>query len=185
MLKEIKDTIMPSSSKEGKTQIREWITEFAEEVNTVIDLGAGNGTYHKFYAEKSDLLRKSKWIAVEAWEPYIERFELTKKYDSIICKNMCDIDYTELETLDLAFLGDVLEHVTKEQAVSVIDKLSKVCKRIIISIPIIHYPQGEEEGNPFEAHVKDDWSHDEVIETFPNIVKSWQGKVIGVYLIEI
>jgi hypothetical protein len=83
------------------------------------------------------------------------------------------------------FAGDVLEHITKEEAIKVVDDLLKVAKRIIVSIPIVHFPQGEEEGNPYEAHVKDDWSHTEMLETFPQIKRSWTGNIIGVYLLEL
>jgi hypothetical protein len=62
-------------------------------------------------------------------------------------------------------------------------KLLANSKRVIISIPIVNYPQDEVGGNPFERHVKDDWSHQEMMDTFPQITKHWQGKVIGVYFL--
>ena len=175
---------MPSSSKEGKSIIREWVTEFGPTVNTVLDLGVGNGTYHKLYTIKSDALAHAKWVGVEAWKPYIEEFDLENRYDTIINEDIRKIDFTTITGLDLVFAGDVLEHITKEEAVKVIDDLINVATRIVISIPIIHYPQGEVEGNPFEVHVKDDWSHEEMLETFPQIKRSWTGKAIGVYLLE-
>ena len=47
----------------------------------------------------------------------------------------------------------------------------------------VHYPQDAFEGNHFEIHVKDDWSHEEMMDTFPQIVKSWTGREIGCYLL--
>lgn len=185
MLKEIKDLKMPSSSKEGKDIIRQWISEFYTEVKTVVDLGVGNGTYHRFFSQKSDLLRQSKWIGVEIWQPYINDFNLTSVYDHIEKEDIRLVDYRKFGNIDLVFAGDVLEHMTKEEAVSLVENLFNNAKRIIISIPIVHYPQDEVEGNPFEKHVKDDWSHQEMLETFPQISKHWQGKIIGVYLLEI
>jgi hypothetical protein len=37
---------------------------------------------------------------------------------------------------------------------------------VIVSIPIGHYPQGEYEGNPHEAHITDNWTPEALIETF-------------------
>jgi hypothetical protein len=37
------------------------------------------------------------------------------------------------------------------------------------------------DGNPYEEHVKDDWSHNEVLSSFTNIIDDWQGEVVGAY----
>lgn len=175
---------MPSSNKQGKSIIHEWLLEFGSEVKTVLDLGVGNGTYHRLFARKSKVLSQAKWIGIEVWKPYIEEFELKTRYDEIINEDIRHIDYKNFKNIDLVFAGDILEHITKDDAVRIVNDLLEISSKIIISIPIVHYPQGEEEGNPYEVHVKDDWSHNEMIETFPMIKKSWQGSTIGVYLLE-
>jgi SAM-dependent methyltransferase len=174
---------MPTSSKEGKSVIREWITEFKDDIKVVLDLGVGSGTYHRLFVRKSNLLRDAKWIGVEAWEPYINEYDLIKRYDTIINEDICKIDFSVLNDVDLVLAGDVLEHMTKEDAVRVINDLLQISKNIIISIPIVYYPQDEIDGNPFEIHIKDNWSHTEMMESFPQIKRSWQGSVIGVYLL--
>ena len=176
---------MPSSSKEGKDVIREWIEEFSTKVKTVVDLGVGKGTYHRFFSKKSNILRHAKWIGVEVWQPYIDNFNLKSIYDHIEKEDIRLVDYQKFGNIDLVFAGDVLEHMTKEEAVLLVKNIFYNAKRIIISIPIVHYPQDEVDGNPFEKHIKDDWSHQEMLETFPQISKHWQGKIIGVYLLEI
>jgi hypothetical protein len=56
---------------------------------------------------------------------------------------------------------------------------------VVISIPIHHCPQGAWGGNPYEIHVKDDWTHQEVMESFPGIKQFLKKtKTIGVYWIE-
>lgn len=57
------------------------------------------------------------------------------------------------------------------------------CRAVIVCIPIIHYPQGEFEGNPYEAHVKDDWSVEEFVSTFDNIVSYGRESEIGVFVL--
>ncbi len=174
---------MPSSSKEGKLIIKSWIEEFSSEVNTVVDLGVGNGTYHKLFCRKNPILKHAKWIGIEVWEPYIELYNLKNVYNYIEQEDIRLVDYQKFGNIDIVFVGDVLEHMTKEEAVHLIKKLLVNSKRVIVSIPIIHYPQDEVGGNPFERHIKDDWSHQEMIDTFPQITKHWQGKSIGVYFL--
>jgi hypothetical protein len=175
---------MPSSSKEGKEVIRKWISEINAPKKIVLDLGVGKGTYYNFFKKKSDILRQAKWIGIEVWKPYIEKYRLNDLYDNLYQEDIRNFNYSKLGKIDIVFAGDVLEHLTKEESISLIDQLIKLSKFIFISIPIVYYPQEEVEDNPFERHIKDDWSHQEVLASFPNIKKSWEGKVIGVYLIE-
>jgi len=174
---------MPSSNKEGKAIIKDWIGEFSSDVNTIVDLGVGEGQYHWRFCRKSSILKHAKWIGIEVWGPYIELYNLKNVYDHIEQEDIRLVDYQKFGSIDLVFAGDVLEHMTKEEAVELMTTLLANSKRVIISIPIVNYPQDEVGGNPFERHVKDDWSHQEMIDTFPQITKHWQGKVIGVYFL--
>ena len=53
-----------------------------------------------------------------------------------------DFDY------DLVIFGDVLEHMTEEDAVKLWNKVSKQARAAIIAIPIIQYPQGAHGVSP-------------------------------------
>jgi len=165
------------SSFEGKPQIKEWLKSINIEHNKVLDIGAGAGTYPALYR---DSLKDCKWVGIEIWEPYKIKYELEKQYDTLL---IGDARSMQFNYYDVCFLGDVLEHMTKEEAVSLVRKLKDSCTYIIISIPIIDYPQDTINGNPYEVHIKDDWSHEEVIQTFPDVKKFWTGQTIGVYLI--
>jgi predicted SAM-dependent methyltransferase len=94
------------------------------------------------------------------------------------------VDFSNFEHVDLVIMGDVLEHIAKEEAVDLLNKVSKITRYAIISIPIIHYPQNEYEGNPYEVHVKDDWTHEEVLDTFFGFEKTYKGGKIGCYLLK-
>lgn len=174
---------MPSSDPQGKDQILDWVYNITSPIRRVLDLGTGQGTYSDLFRKRQTTISYSHWVGVEAWQPYIERFDLKSKYNEIINEDIRTVDYSKLSPIDLAFAGDVLEHITKEEAIDVVNKVLSICPTLIISIPIIHMPQGIYEGNHFEIHVKDDWSHKEMIETFPQIRKSWEGSVIGCYLL--
>jgi predicted TPR repeat methyltransferase len=174
---------MPTSSKEGKKQTLAWVDRIPHTFNRVLDLGVGKGTYHKLFHKTNTKLSSSSWVGVEAWQPYIDKFNLTAMYDKIINQDIRSIDYKSIGPFDITFAGDVLEHVSKEEAVKIVDDVLSVCPYMIISIPIIHYPQDAYEGNHYEIHVKDDWSHREMMETFPQIKKNWCGEVVGCYLL--
>ena len=117
---------------------------------------------------------------MEIWKDYKVKYGLEKHYDTLL---IGDARAMQFNYYDVCFLGDILEHMTKEDAVSLVRKLKDTCRYLIISIPIIDYPQDSMHGNPYQAHIKDDWSHKEVMETFPEVKKFWTGQTIGVYLI--
>jgi hypothetical protein len=174
---------MPKSSREGKDIIRNWLLEFNDTVSKVVDLGPGGGTYHKFYARKKQILTHAYWIGIEVWAPYIEQYGLKDIYNEIYIEDVRLFDFSKIGDIDLVFAGDILEHMTKEESIQVVSEILKYSKKLIISIPIIHWPQ-HSEVNPYEIHVKDDWSHQEVLDTFPHIKKHHKGEGIGVYLLE-
>jgi predicted TPR repeat methyltransferase len=171
---------MAYSDKRGKTTIKEWVSKISN-VNKILDIGVGAGTYRELFQDTS--LNNSHWTGIEVWKPFIEKFDLEKKYNRIVCEDARTINYKDLDQFDICFAGDVLEHMTKEEAQHLINKLLESCRHIIISIPIIHYPQGAKFKNPYERHVKDDWSHEEVLDSFPFIQDSYVDEIIGVYLL--
>lgn len=165
---------MPSSSTEGKT----WIVEQVQRLHptVIVDVGVGCGTY-------SELLRSEGqyWVGVEKWRPYLDTYNLYAKYDLVAVQDVREFDFT-LYQPDLVILGDVLEHMPKPDAVQVVTHAQIAAAAVLISIPIVHYPQEACEGNPYEAHLKDDWSHAEMQATFPDFSQHWTGTEIGVYL---
>lgn len=172
---------MPHSSKVGKQETIDWVRDL-QNINHILDIGAGSGTYYKLFS-KSNLLPTANWTAVEAWEPNIELYKLKDLYNTVIQEDVRLIDWKKFKHIDLTIMGDVLEHMTKEESISVVDNVMKISRYGIISIPVKHWPQDAIGGNPFEIHVKDDWSHDEVMDTFGKYIKKFRAKKIGVYLL--
>lgn len=166
---------MPKSSKEGKDVILNWMKDYTD-ILKVLDIGVGRGTYKKLTV-KAQLLLDAHWIGIEAWEPYIDLFDLKNMYDVIINQDARVVEYSKLESIDLTIMGDVLEHMTKNESIELVNTIMSNSKYGIISIPIIHFPQGVVNNNPYEEHIKDDWTYQEVLETFGKYIKkSNQGK---------
>lgn len=164
---------MPISSTQGKSEFIHFIDKIKPA--SLLDIGAGKGIY-------GTLARIAHEVAVidavEAWEPYITEYNLHDIYN-----NVYNVDVRDVEDFayDVVVFGDVLEHMTKEEALAVWDRCSKEATHAIISIPIVHYPQGHLHGNPYEEHVKDDWTALEVINSFHSIYKMEVFDVVGVF----
>ena len=159
---------------EGKSWIFNKILE--NNPRKILDIGAGCGTY-------SGLLKRKGYVyesidAIEIWKPYIEEFQLDSEYDNVYnvdVRNWNNFDY------DLVIFGDVLEHMKRSDAVLVWNAAAEQAGSAVISIPIVSYPQGELNGNPYERHIEEHWTHDEIINTFSHIDDYFAGEIIGSY----
>lgn len=165
---------MPYSDQSNQ----EWVISQIKLLNpsSMLDVGAGAGTYGDLFKLQFPHVER---FAVEAWTPYITEFRLNDIYTEVFNHDIRDHQFFNY---DIVIFGDVLEHVTKEEALAIWDKVSKQAAYALISIPIVHYPQDAVNGNPYEAHVKDDWTHEEVLETFPQIKTFQTSAVVGSYL---
>lgn len=158
---------MPISSPSGKDETAEWIKTVKHDY--ILDVGVGQGTY-------ADLIKKHKiktkiLDGIEAWKPYFDEFSLNKKYGAVFNLDVREWHHWDY---DIVIFGDVLEHMSKKDAVKIWNECSKQARYAVISIPIVHSPQGHVHGNPFEEHVKDDWTALEVLNTFSHIYKHEQ-----------
>jgi hypothetical protein len=162
------------SAQNGKAESAQWVLD--QNIKTALDVGPGRGTYSDLFQEHGISL--DKLDAVEVWEPYVVKHNLASKYTNVFIEDIRKFDNFDY---DLIIFGDVLEHMTKEEAISVWNKASNQARYAIISIPTVHYPQGEADGNPYEEHVKDDWTAQEVLDTFPQISSHFESGVVGVF----
>lgn len=166
---------MPGSSPAGKT----WITERlgSEKPERVLDIGPGCGTYARRFREQ---WAGAHWTAVEAWEPYVERYGLREWYDNVIIDDART--WVPDGRYDIAFLGDVLEHMTPEEASTLLDRMRAIGEVVVVSLPIVHYPQGALGGNPYEVHVEEDWTHEKVCALLGEPTEFVNDGEIGAYI---
>ena len=165
---------VPYSDDSGRGFVAETLRRLNP--STVLDVGPGAGAYGRLVRE---VLTVDVLDAVEAWEPYVDRFGLLDIYDAVTVE---DVRRVTKFDYDVVIFGDVLEHMSQEDAVAVKALAREQAKAVIVSMPIIHYPQGDEEGNPFEAHVVDHWHHEDILEAFPGLTEFCLFDVTGVYV---
>lgn len=165
---------MPFSDGQGKDTALDWYRRIKPA--SVVDVGAGCGTYAKLMRPA----HSARWTAVEAWEPYAAKFDLIDHYDEIRIADARDLDSTTFAA-DLVIAGDVLEHMTHDEARKLLGTIRAAAANLIVSIPVLHLNQDAVYGNPFERHI-DHWSFGQMLAELGDGVKAtWCGDVLAYF----
>ncbi|GHC38088.1 hypothetical protein GCM10010348_76720 [Streptomyces anthocyanicus] len=172
---------MPTSDAEGKDWSLSWFRYHLP--NTVTDVGPGEGTYAKLFRPVHEGVW---WTAVEIHRPYIKKFRLTstktrKMYDEIHVEDVRESE-DHLFHRDLVIFGDVLEHMPRGSAVTLLETIVAAgAWNILVSVPIVDSPQGEVDGNPHEAHLHQ-WDADDmdtVLAALGGRLETYRGSTLG------
>lgn len=164
------------SDMENKDVIRDWLIRERLNFKRVLDIGAGVGTYAIM-----GRFPEQYWAAVEVFEPYVEMFNLQNKYNDVFVE---DIRTAELlEDYNLIIAADMLEHMKKDEAKDVIDKLLPHCQQLLVCFPLIHHDQhAGAEGNDYESHI-DHWDAEEMrLVLGKRIISEYIGEVCAYFL---
>lgn len=147
-------------------RVRQLITELHPPDTTIIDVGAGQGKYRALLTEYENV------DAVEVFELYVENNKLRELYR---CVYVCDVvDFVQYsasqERLEdaVVVMGDVLEHLTREDAQLVLTYLKAWAREIVVVVPY-EYPQDEEDGNVHQRHLQDDLTVDTMAKDYPEL----------------
>jgi|GEM_PF-1757587 SAM-dependent methyltransferase len=181
---------MALSSAEGKDLFVDWIKNFATlyKYTRYLDIGCGAGLYGILIRQITtpEFLRQfttSAWWgevpeiivdAVEVFPEYIKRYGIDKIYNNITVADIRQI-YQDIKNYDVIIMGDVLEHMTKEEAIEVVNALKTKCCFIWAALPMefegkrwshgyLQLPE-EWEENPYGKHLHD-WTVNELKEAF-------------------
>lgn len=135
----------------------DWIRKnFDPQTAIILDVGAGAGKWR-------GILPEYTMDAVEAFEGTINHFSLRELYQKVfhqdIMSEFCFDGY------DLVIMGDVLEHLTVEDAQAILKKIS--C-RVLIKVPYMS-PQGPINGNDFEIHRQPDLTTEVMAQRYPEL----------------
>ena len=183
---------MPGSTEVGKREAVELLDYLGVlcTTRTVLDVGAGVGTW---YDRLAPHLPGATFDAIEAWEPWVERCNLRARYDRVFVEDARTIDTRMLPRYDLVVYGDVIEHLTREDAMCTVHRLKGTVG--LFSIPMaggIHehqsekmhdYGTGEDFDCPFEKHLSS-WTAQSVNATW-NVAAQWTSQDIGVFVVDL
>jgi hypothetical protein len=166
---------MPHSDGANKAWVLEKINQIKP--RNILDVGTGSGILEEIVRENFG--NSIVLDGIEAWEPYISEYSLTERYD-----NLYNVDARTWDKwdYDLVMFGDVLEHMVESESSDLWSRVSKFAGHAIITIPIIHYPQGASFGNPFEIHHEDHWDTERILRAFPGITEYQEFEITGAYL---
>lgn len=129
---------------------------FNEKTDRILDVGAGWGKYQI-------LLPEFTMDACEVWEPYVEEQELRKLYNKVFVSNITDLALGDYAAI---IMGDVFEHLDKDDAAELLPRLRARCDEIYIVVPYL-YAQGEVENNPYEIHQQPDLTASVMLDRYP------------------
>lgn len=154
---------MPYSCELGKEEVKDllgkWITSPRMRV---LDLGCGCGTYGKLIRDKD-----CHKIGVDAVD-YRVRFRLRKYYEKVYVHDIRDVSFLEsLGRFDIAIAGDVLEHMSIEDAQIVLAVMQKISDRVLVAFP---YQYEQHTGDKWEDHIQDDLTPQIVKERYPSLM---------------
>lgn len=149
-----------SSHELGKAIIYDWIRKNIPAGGSCLDVGACDGVWGRHLRDHFATLD-----AVEAYEPNVDRHKLTELYDDVCVEDVRGLSYGYY---NLVVFGDVLEHMSAEEARDVLDYAEERAKTIIVALPY-RYKQGAIYGNPYEVHVQDDLTRENIKERYPEL----------------
>ena len=147
----------------GKPEVIEWLKAHFQPKNTCLDVGACDGKWAR-------LLNNFFIIdGVEIFEPNIIKYALITKYHNIFNINIVDFKYSYY---DCIIFGDVIEHLTVNDAQKVLAYAEPRCKDMVIAVPFL-YKQDESYGNKWEKHIQDDLTPQIFNERYPGYTPIW------------
>lgn len=166
------------SDIENKHVIRDWLIKNRREFKRVLDIGAGVGTYALM-----GRFPEQHWTAIEVFEPYVDMFNLRGKYDDVFVDDIRNSNL--LDDYNLIIAADMLEHLHKDEAKTVIKNILAHAEQVLIAVPVIHHDQEPgPEGNEYERHI-DHWHPEEMrLLLKERIISEITGDVVAYFLVQ-
>ena len=161
-------------------QIIDWINEIGEEkIHNVLDVG-NNIDYFK----KQNLLTNSTWHAIEISNKKIQENKLEEKYHHVHQADLRMVDWSKMPKFDIAIIRNVVNNLSLEDSIDLLDNSRLFSKVTIVSIPVRPWPLDHNDGFDPER-VKEGWTDVDFMKCFSHYVskKYLFNKEIGLYFI--
>lgn len=156
-----------------KTEVAQYLKSSFSQSATILDVGAGQGAYYDYLHDYFPNIE-----AVEVFQPNIVNYNLEGKYKKVY---NCDIKDFKYNYYDIIIFGDILEHLTVEEAQTVLDYALDRCKEVVVAVPY-QYEQGSENGNDYEIHKQPDLTPELVLKRYPKLKLLYKNDVYGYYI---
>lgn len=158
-----------------KEEVKQYLISKFDKDSTILDVGAGSGTYYDLLSDYF-----TNMDAVEVFKPNIINYELEKKYNKVYNANICDLEYLNY---DIIIFGDIIEHLSIEDAQNVLKYAYNHCKEMVVAVPYM-CKQDEYGGNVYEIHKQDDLTKENVLERYPMLKLLYADELYGYYVKE-
>jgi len=151
---------MPTSLTYLDAQVTDWLLKRLPGDAAILDVGPGAGKWGK-------ILRPS-WPAVDALEihkPYVSKYDLQSIYRSVRVGDVCAWPMDGAR-YDLAFFGDVLEHLSAKDGMAVVEMLHAM-NIVVLAIVPYNWKQGAIDGVAAERHLQADLNDEAMAVRYP------------------
>jgi FkbM family methyltransferase len=166
---------MGVSDRQTEKYVKNYIYENFDASARILDVGAGAGLNLEMLKDRYDNID-----CIEVFEPYIETYNLKNRYKKVYHQNVVEFD--NFNDYDLIIMGDVLEHLTVEDSVDVLDRIAKSKSEVLIQVPY-QYVQGIENENIYEIHIQDDLTKELMEERYGEYLKLLhEQSYLGIYI---
>ncbi len=124
----------------------------------ILDVGVGVGIYGMLLRTALDIMHER--VAPEKWQLQIDGLEIFPDYRNPIWDfaynrvHIGDIRSYQFppDSFDLVLINDVLEHLTRKEAIACVTRLLVIAPTVILTTPVSHIQQGAWGGNVHETH---------------------------------
>jgi len=154
------------------------VVELMKQANpkSILDIGMGFGKYGFLAREYLDLWEDRKNFY--DWKVRVEGIEIFDKfitdfhrfiYDDIHIgdvRNQIPIFLRNGKKFDLILVIEVIEHISREEALGLLKSISKMTRNVIITTPKNIGHQGAQYGNKHECHVSQ-WNEEDFSSLYP------------------
>ena len=156
----------------GKRESVEWIAKNFSKGSICLDVGACDGKWGKLL---NDYLIMD---AIEIYKDNIGKHKLNNIYRKVYLGDIREFTFNHY---DLIIFGDVLEHMSVEDAQKVLAYAWDRCRDLIVAVPY-QWVNRSHYGNPWEVHIQDDLTPENVLERYPRLKPLFVYERYGYYV---
>ena len=153
-----------SSYRAGKEYVSLYLRSHFPKGSKCLDVGCCEGFWFDMLSDWFDM------DGVEVWRPNVQQYLLFDKYTNLFVKNITEFNYPY--DYDVIIFGDIIEHLSVEEAQVVLKTAQSHAKEVIVAVPFL-YPQGEKNGNKYEIHKQADLTEEIFAQRYPDFVQLW------------